>query len=148
MDYFIRNTASLYDKETNETSFRLPIFLAFLCNSEYNVNQKALGLFQAKSPIAINTIVPRLSHYSISNINTKPLMLETSLFKDFLKSLADPDMDTSVQDHDRILIQQGGFFKFHPLVSQTDLQLLVSTKDNTCTRQIRTYFKEIIQIET
>ena len=72
MDYFIRNTASLYDKETNETTFRLPIFLAFLCNSGYNLNQKAFGLFQAQSPIAINTIVPRLSHYSISNINTKP----------------------------------------------------------------------------
>ena len=107
-------------KKNNETTFRLPIFLAFLCNSGYNLNQKALGLFEAKSPIAINTIVPRLSHYSISNINTKPLMLETSLFKDFLKSLAHPNMDTTVKDHDRILIQQGGFFKLHPLISQTD----------------------------
>ena len=56
-------------------------------------------------------------------------------------------MDTSVQNYDRILIQQDAHFKFHPLVSPDDLQLLVTTKANTCTRRITTYFKEIIQIE-
>ena len=76
LDYFTRNTANLLDKETNETIFRLPIYLAFLCNSGFNLNKQALTICKEDPPIAINYIIPRLSHYTISNINTKYLMLE------------------------------------------------------------------------
>ena len=133
------NTASIHDSDLNITYERLPIFLCFICNSGYNLNKKSLALFQAPSPIVVNTIVPRQSQYSISNINSKPLLLATPVFKTFLSSLAHSVMDTSVNDFDQILIQDGNLFK---------LQLLVSTRSNTCTKQLRVHFQELIQIET
>ena len=57
-------------------------------------------------------------------------------------------METSVKDFDQILIQDDNLFKLHPLVTESDMQLLVSTRSNRCTKQLRVHFKEIIQIES
>ena len=56
IDFFTKNTASIYDQKSNKIFPSLPIFLVFICNAGLNLNKKDLVLFDAPPPVVINKV--------------------------------------------------------------------------------------------